>query len=418
MLDNEVMSSYASLVVHGEELFTWRNEIEPTFLFLFTRDDVRRAPKPEDEIYDDDTEYILLETSVAILSERLDVLGIGRKAVQETFLELIADRVETFKGYDFMDPSYAAALEEIRTLDDWVSLLVTARKSRAKRGAEAIKDPTSVAGLMEIWEEVDPRYLVRATLLSCKPDDIVTLDVSDLIAGGWLDETVEPQQAALEYFSYALANGAPAVVVTEGSTDAEFLSTAIALRKPHLKSFIRFFDFGNGAEGSASAAVRTLKSFAAAGISNRVVLLLDNDAAAREAVRSLRRTKLPEHYTVRHYPELAAARSYPTIGPTGDTAMDVNGLAASLEMYLGADALANPKDGQPTPVQWRSYLPGVGAYQGEVLAKNDVQKRFRQKLKVAASDPKAMEGQDWTGVDLIIDDLIAALNGSAAPSHA
>ena len=79
-----------------------------------------------------------------------------------------------------------------------------------------------------------------------------------------------------------------------------------------------------------------LKSFAGAGIANRIVLLLDNDTAARDAVRALRGAKLLDHYSVLHYPDIELARSYPTLGPTGLSEMDVNGLAGSIESCTSA----------------------------------------------------------------------------------
>ena len=269
-------------------------------------------------------------------------------------------------------------------------------------------DRTSIPALLEIWEDADPRFLLAAVLLACKPDDELVLDVTELIAGGWLDIGFDPQQIAIEHFSYSLANGSPPVIITEGSTDVRFLQEAIRIRRPHLQSYIKFFDFADGAEGSAAAGVRTLKSFAAAGISNRIVLLLDNDTAARDAVRALRVGKLPDHYSVLHYPDIEIARSYPTLGPTGLFEMDVNGLAGSIEMYLGVDALTGA-DGTVSPVQWRSYIEGMKAYQGEVLDKADIQKRFREKVKQATADPSIIAAQDWSGLDSIVDSLIEIL---------
>ena len=58
-------------------------------------------------------------------------------------------------------------------------------------------------------------------------------------------------------------------------------------------------------------------------------------------MRALKGVKLPDHYSVLHYPDIEIARSYPTLGPTGLSEMNVNGLAGSIEMYLGADVLSS-----------------------------------------------------------------------------
>jgi hypothetical protein len=55
--------------------------------------------------------------------------------------------------------------------------------------------------------------------------------------------------------------------------------------------------------------------------------------------------------TIAQLPDLPMLRSYPTIGPTGPADMDVNGIAASIELYLGVDALRDDQGCLPA-VQW------------------------------------------------------------------
>ena len=416
------MSSYASVYVHGAEVFTWRNEIDPTFLFLFTSRDVKRVPKEPEEMSDDeDVETILLTTSARILADRLDVLGIGRNAVEVALREAVEGELESTRRFrqslsdDWVDRKKAElgidrklGVLDGMSLTAWNELLAAALSAPEKPEKRDFRDPTSLEELLRIWEEYDPWYLLRAVLLSCKPDDDISLDVTELIAGGWMDGGFHPQSVATEHFSYALANGSPAVIITEGSVDRAALEATVRIRYPHLLSFIKFYDFGDGAEGSAAAGIRTLKSFAAAGISNRVVLILDNDTAARDAQRALRSAKLPKHYTVLRYPELELAKEYPTLGPGGLSEMDVNGLAGSIELYFGTDVLRRD-DGNMSPVQWRSYIEGVGAYQGEIIDKVKVQKRFRDKVKDAERNPDVASTQDWHGLELIINAIIEEL---------
>lgn len=403
------MNSYAGVYVHGVEVFTWRNEIDPVFLFLFTNQDVHRTPRLSDNDYYP-VEIVRLTASATVLRDRLDVLGIGREVLEAGFKELRDYRLQIARE---LHRATSLGQDRVELLDDitlsvWADLLARAIESARSGDRDGRSNPTSVDSLLDLWAEADPRLLLAAVLLACAPDDELTLDVSELIEGGWIDSDFDPQRAALEHFSSSLANGSPPVVITEGSTDAQFLQDAIRIRYPHLQSFIRFFDFSDGAEGSASAGVRTLKSFAAAGISNRVVLLLDNDTAARDALRALRATTLPSHYSVLHYPDIDLARSYPTIGPNGLSKMDVNGLAGSIELYLGIDVITG-SDGKLSPVQWRSYIEGMKAYQGEVMHKADIQKRFREKVRVAETDPDLVGSQDWSGLDAILASLIEFL---------
>ena len=55
------MGSHVQVYVRDVEVLSWRDEIDPTLLFLFTADDVRRVPKDPDEREDyDDADSILL----------------------------------------------------------------------------------------------------------------------------------------------------------------------------------------------------------------------------------------------------------------------------------------------------------------------------------------------------------------------
>ena len=79
------------------------------------------------------------------------------------------------------------------------------------------------------------------------------------------------------------------------------------------------------------------------------------------------------------YPDIALAKKYPTIGPTGKRRMNVNGFACSIEMYFGIDVLT--QDNQLIPIQWKGYEDKEKKYQGEIVNKKYVQETFRKKLK-------------------------------------
>ena len=95
---------------------------------------------------------------------------------------------------------------------------------------------------------------------------------------------------------------------------------------------------------------------------------------------------LPGNIAVRQYPSLPLARNYPTIGPSGEARLDVNGLAGSLELYLGEDVLKSDEDGF-SPVQWKGYDQGTSAYQGVILDKQRILDRFLGKTHQLRNSP-------------------------------
>lgn len=202
------------------------------------------------------------------------------------------------------------------------------------------------------------------------------------------------------------------IVLTEGSTDASFLSSALSLIYPHLVDFLKFMDFGVGAEGGASALARSVKSFAASGVANRVIAIFDNDTAASDVLVAMNAT-LPNTFRVLRYPDIDLGKKYPTIGPTGRGVADVNGKAGALELYFGEDVLKDPA-GELTPVQWTGYVKRQNAYQGELLDKSRLQKSFRRKLDGAIARGSTQPEEDWSGVTAILDSIRHAFRDFSA----
>jgi hypothetical protein len=267
--------------------------------------------------------------------------------------------------------------------------------------------------LLEELAGWDPRYALRAVLLAYPEADVI-FAAADIGAG-----PEQPQPAFLPSGAMAAVSAragvyAPVVVLTEGRTDAGFLMAGLKVLRPHLTDLIRFLDYERKPEGGVGPLAGMVRAFAAAGIANRVVAVSGNDAAAAGAMRVLGVPPLPPQIQVMRYPDLDLARAYPVLGPPapeypGGTpqAADVNGLAASIELYLGRDVLTGP-DGTLRPVRWTARSSGAGRHQGQVTGKHAIQQAFRAKAKAALENPGQAGQQDWSGLRLIIDAICEA----------
>lgn len=136
--------------------------------------------------------------------------------------------------------------------------------------------------------------------------------------------------------------------------------------------------------------------------------MFDNDTAGEEAIRSLRQIKLPGNLCVLKLPALEMLRKYPTIGPSGPRNMNVNGLAASIELYLGDDVLR--EGGKLAPVQWSAYNPVIGKYQGGVLGKDKIHKRFKEKLACQKDCTNLAQDPNWSGLCAIMSSIFSAFH--------
>ncbi len=403
------MSVFAYLYVDDKEVFQWRNDLDYSIMSLFSKDDIIKASGDEAiniikdrklnayKDYEDDGEnfsIMFFARRAKELKERLNVLGYSEETFR-LFLQEVA-------GYE---------LERAPSVNDKLLKEYYSEKNRqisellsSYNGNKRLSEENKTK-LLDILE-YDSCFALYYSLKNIDDMSNVTLDVSEFAYEGWYDDSmVEFGEAAGNMQRYS----SPPIVLTEGVFDRRVLKESIELLYPHLTNYIKFLDTNYKTEGGASALVKTLKSFAAAGISNRIIAIFDNDSAAHEATSALKTFSLPANYRVMHYPDIELANNYPTIGPNGNAKMNINGLAGAIELYLGEDTLKNTK-GEFRQVQWTGYMNKLGKYQGELLEKSKIQQAFKDKLKSAQKNNNLIKEQDWHGIKLIIDALISNLS--------
>ncbi|MGW4931871.1 hypothetical protein ACWEQH_02605 [Streptomyces sp. NPDC004166] len=416
------MGDYSGIYVDGKEIFTYRNEMHLELEDLFSREETIYLVGADAVPYSsawhaanldcevDDVEVYGLCATVGALRERLNALGFGYQVMKSSVCRLLEEEIERSKRFleQYEGTNTASLYQESlrRTIQDLSNLNFEVWQERV--ASHIAKKRTNLpdwraGGPLDIFQGSDSRILMRVLVEHFEDDCSVFFDLTDYI------EDAYPSNDSAEWMPVWQLDATPPIVITEGSFDATVLRSAIEILRPHLAPYIRFLDYSVGNEGGAAAAVRTLKSFAAAGISHRIVAIFDNDSAAYEAVLALRPNSIPEHYGVMHYPHLPLAEAYPTLGPQGDSVMDVNGLAGSIELYLGRDVLEG-ESGTLTPVQWKGYMHKIGAYQGEVTNKGALQNSFRAKVDEVLADSEVIKNQDWSGLELILDALVKELS--------
>jgi len=383
------MSSYASFYINGQELLHWNDGFSQIVDGLYTKDDIVRGRgkggvrlikqyglSMYDNAYtedDVDWEIALAVIDVATLKQRLSIYGYNAQLFNESLDAHIERLIKWCNNVsNEMKMDYE---DKIKQAND----LKTNKISLEDLSYELFKQIDFNNELIAIWGVVHYEGV--------KDSDIAVLDISDLAEAGWLDH---------EFDNFITV---PPIILTEGITDIKTLKKALHVIYPKLESNVRFLDTSFRPETNAAAVVKMIKSFAAAGINNRILAILDNDAAASEAMTNLPRN-LPNNIKVIQYPELDLMTSYPTIGPQGEINMNINGLAGSIEMYMGKDILTG-NDGNLELVQWGGYMNRVKKYQGSLINKDTVGSRFKGK--------DAADVNKWQDLrylwDYIIDNL-------------
>ena len=441
------MGSYAKLSLGSLELGVSRNDIDPALMWIYRPSDKRtkridrrhrrQLARYVDDIdeFDERNPFTIVEYSctVAAARDRLDLRGFTYQVAEAVFKRELDAKIQRYEGYlrngRFAQMSHVYE-EKLRllcslTVEDWREALTRIRYEQLTRTtvAEIPSNDLQLPLLRHMLEDasdfhgfpgVDHRHVVRIALEAVPPEERLTYDLSDLVGGGWVGEADDLVAVAEGLMDEDFLLYQRVIVLTEGDYDRRTLERSLRLLYPHLAEYFHFFDFtGRRVGGGVGELANLVRAFAAADVRHRILALFDNDTAARAALSNLGLDSLPGNIAVRHYPSLPLADDYPTLGPSGKALMDVNGLAGSIELYLGQDVLMD-KDGLLSPVQWTGYARKIGAYQGEILDKQGVHDRFAAKLACCETDPEQINCYDWEGIQAILNTMRTAFHRTDA----
>jgi hypothetical protein len=241
----------------------------------------------------------------------------------------------------------------------------------------------------------------------------VTLDMTALVEAGYYDSekplASEARRSVFESYNPLT----PTLILAEGSTDIAVLRASLLILYPELVEYFSFFNHAElSVDGGAAYLVKFVKAFAAANITNRMIAVFDNDAVGIHAFKQASALALPPNIIVTRLPDCETARHYPSIGPQGRHSMDVNGLAAGIELYLGRDALS--VNGEFRPVRWTGYVAGADAYQGEVEGKAEVAKAFFAGLATVDRELALVKFSDLVAVWEHLVSLVESAAGASS----
>jgi hypothetical protein len=414
------MGSYSSLSIAGYEVDWSKSYIKPFWARLFTEKDKRSRNVPYDEYYSrpiNDTDLgptFEYAASAQAIKLRLEILGYSLESTKLVFTKGIKNLIKEQEQYNFDNDT---ELKHLKTLDEggfyfWVSLL----KKILDRDEIATSDEKPVAdrdiysfiigdGQIEDtvlgYPHISTGDLIRGILEAVDDDDEVLLDMTHLVIAGYYSEQEKVCENAVQARVNNTLEFQKIIILTEGSSDSKILSKSLEILYPEVADYFSFMDFGaTRSEGGSSALERTVKSFAAAGINNKVLALFDNDAAGVAAQRRLSKVKWPNNIRILRLPDLPLGMNYPTVGAQGATLENINGRACSIELYLGEEIL---KEGDEfISVHWRNLEDQINEYQGEIFQKNSIQEEFF--IKLAKSQTEDLQ-KDWSGLRLIFKEL-------------
>jgi hypothetical protein len=428
------MGSYAECWLDSLHIGSTKDYFDSSLMQLFRASDkhmkrcaVKDLPRPMRQWADymedpeENVDVVYYAAPASLIKDRLELKGYTLDTAKRAFMKRIRAEIKEYTGevIEGMDDYYQHKVKLLKSLDvdQWVATLRHIREAGLGTSVRGVGDYRREVDLESFmlrndwygFSGVDLNVPLRLALETCTEQDNFVYDLTDLVSGEYFDKKED---------FVALASGSTAgehtshskiVILTEGRSDGWIISESMKLLYPHLADYFSFMDFEAArVEGGASHLARIVKSFAGAGIANKVIAIFDNDTVGLEAIRLLRQIKLPGNLSVLKLPELKALRKYPTIGPSGPAKMNVNGLAASIELYLGEDVLR--ENGKLPPVKWSTFISSMGQYQGEVLDKDRIHKRFKEKLTLDRDRSNLTQDQNWVGLCAIMSSIFSAFH--------
>jgi hypothetical protein len=364
---------------------------------------------------------VYYEAPAFLIRDRLDLKGYTLATAKRAFMKRMRAEMREHTGevVEAMKDFYESRARILNALDvdEWIATLRRIKAADAGIPRWATSGYQKEATLEDFmlqhewygFSGADLYVPLRLALEICVEKDNLIYDLTDLVSSKYFDKNEDFIALTSNFAASEHASRARTIILTEGRSDTWILSESLKLLYPHLCDYFTFMDFEAArVEGGASHLARIVRSFAGAGIVNKVVAVFDNDTAGQEAIRSLQNVKLPANLCVLKLPVIKTLRKYPTIGPSRPISMNVNGSAASIELYLGDDVLR--ENGRLAPVKWSAYNPVVGKYQGEVLGKNKIQKRFKEKLAGQGNRTHLTQDPNWSDLCVILTSIFAAFH--------
>lgn len=427
------MGEYSNLFIGGQHITGWKNCVSFEASSLFTEDDFTEVPHPKwhgNWRYNQNDPRLKqmpcfqYQTSVGSLKDRLELLGFTLDKAQEAWdsgskeaLQISLDyamqsrvhetdsKTEPRTSYDFWKEHYSNL-----TFNMWTGLMqqiiveqiepISHFDNQRKAAIEKINPLLCFilrgygSSAHEFGFPSDSFDLVlRAMLEPLDSDTVVVLDCSPLV--GW----VEPDQYS--------CTPPKAVVLTEGTSDQRIIERSLRFLYPHLHGYFLFPDFeATNLQGSTGQLINITKAFVATGVRHKTIVLFDNDTAGHDALRILSGIQLPNEIRISVLPNIDLATSYPTIGPQGNMMGDINGVACSIELYLGRDILVEAEE-RLYPVRYTGYVQAMGKWQGEITNKLALQEKYLRLLGKAPFSSAIVAAHDWSGMELVLRRLIA-----------
>jgi len=242
----------------------------------------------------------VLETTVKICKERLEIFGVTIESVREEY-EKIREKEKDDNILDF--DTYISSIKRIIRLKTTHS----DKKHRfSKFQYNLIDNDFYIKGQSDtMW--------IYSILYTMNEEDVIKYELT------WLINNESGEDEILK----KMVNP-KIIVLTEGNTDTEYIKKGLKEICPHLADYYFFMDFIESEHTiGASMLVNKVKLFVGSGIKNQILAIFENDTAGVEGVDTLKKMNIPENIVVLEYQEVESTKDCNAIEPLNSVEMQL-----------------------------------------------------------------------------------------------
>ena len=367
------MGSMVSLGIGKLELDWGKNNFYNDHGCLFQLSDVKDIPY---YYADNNVEYKEgLSRTLGSMKKRLDFLGYSLKTLEKHYENHLNDVPEYYPDIPLSFNDFYSIVSNLdiskMTLDDeWEDYDPGEFLSKYLFKHPEFNKIYNISEVVDkdiglIFENIDPYITLRILAENRVNTDLdVFWSYADVVDNGWVrrEDIFKNVGASKEI-----------LIVTEGSSDTHILKKAIKILYPDIFDFFKFIDMKDNYPFAGDGNLYNFcKGLLSIGIKNDVLVIFDNDVAGVAKYNQLVNMHIPYNMHIMKLPCHPSFEFYKTIGPQGESFENINGTAVAIECFLDHSRV----DKNEPCVRWTSYDKSVGAYQGELIGKDQYTKIF------------------------------------------
>lgn len=378
------MGSYTELAIDRYPVYSSKSYVSPDISYIFCESDKKIFNRKINErnrivwgnIDEEDLEVAYeYQTTVQIAIDRLEIMGYSLSKTKLNFIESKDKEIKELTNFlDFPDTHFInkfytdkIQLLQSSNFEDFINAFIELRTKKVSSyktdkdyGISKLAQYLIDDGWFLNFPCREFGFYYRAFLESCDKDALVIQDITEIVNAGYY----APEEEAIKSL---IENQEKITILTEGTSDINIISKSIKLLYPHLFDYYNFKDFKIAkAQGSAHQLFLDIKNLIAINHKAKVIALFDNDGEGLTQFNQLKKINIPENFVVLKYPDIVLLDCYPM---ANSTFVNLNGIAGSIEMYLGKDILQENEEYIPVELASQTIPQGAIKYKDK-LQKN------------------------------------------------